>query len=587
MKKTITVNLSGIVFTLDDDAYETLSAYLDAIKKHFSDAKGGDEVIKDIESSIAEKFSEKITEAKQVINKQDVLDLIKVMGTIDDIIQEDAANGQEDTKQDKAKVKSDYRTGKRLFRNPDDVVFAGVCSGLAAFFGVDSVIVRLLFAISIFFGGAGAILYIILWIVMPMAKSSSQKLEMRGEAVTLEKIEEVAKAKSEKLKNINTSGVKKAISLPFKFIGELFRGLGKAVGKLGWVLGAIIGICLIVSMILAITTLGFAGAALVFNSDSSYIATDVPIQEIISGPLMYIGVVSTLLVAAIPLFFILLLGATLVSRKSAFNAATNSVLIGIWMIAVITLGVVAIDAAPKIEAQVDKYSEINTIEREFTQKDFDKIETQGAHTLRIVPGDEYRIMARGREKDIDRLDLSVKDGRLKIENKVNTRICLFCLYRGVEFDIVMPELDELALSGASDVQAEGFGGDSIRLEISGATSGDLDINYDEIFTRLSGASELELNASTTNIAIDMSGASKMYLEGEGENLEAEISGASSLLADDYVTKYADIDISSASKVEIEVLDEIKGEASGASKIYYIGDPRVDVEVSGGAKVDNR
>lgn len=219
MNKTISITLNGIIFNLEEDAYEELKEYLDDIRDHFRDNGEGDEILADIEASIAEKFTSKITKARQAITKKELDKILKILGDVRDITEDEiVGSGKKESEGRKKDKEAPYKTGKKLYRNPDDVVIAGVCSGLAAFFGIDSVIVRLIFAFSIFFGGFGIIAYIILWAVMPLAKTSAQKLEMEGAMVTLKKIEETVKEKSEKIRKKAKDGdYKKAASAPLRF----------------------------------------------------------------------------------------------------------------------------------------------------------------------------------------------------------------------------------------------------------------------------------------------------------------------------------------------------------------------------------
>jgi phage shock protein PspC (stress-responsive transcriptional regulator) len=581
MNKTVTVNLGGIVFTLDEDAYNELKVYLNKIKEHFG-KNGDDEIVKDIESSIAEKFSDKINDSKQVITKNNVDDLIKVMGTVDDIIGEDSGLDNSfvaEEENSETKRKSNYKTGKKLYRNPDDVVFAGVCSGLAAFFGVDAVIVRLLFAVTIFFGGAGFVFYIILWLIMPVAKTSSQKLEMQGEPVTLENLEEVAKIKSDRLKNVDVSGIKNIIATPFRFIGELFRSSGRFIRVIIAIISVIIGIALIVSTVIAITFLGLVMATLVFNPDSGYIQMDFPIAEIMSAPSMYLGALAGFFVIAVPLFFILLIGTSLAGRKSAFNSAVNSVMIGVWMVAVIVFGVVAIDVAPRIESEVEKYNLAGREQKVFEYRDFDKLHVYGTHKVRIIPGDEYSIVAYGKLKDLERLKFTQDEGMLKIENKHHEGICLICNYSAVEFEIIMPKLSEIVVPGVTTVEAKGFQGESINLEILAASKAELELEYEEIDIRMTGVAKADIDASSTEINIDISGVSKLELEGRADIMQAEVLVNSKLYADSFAVKKAQIEINGASDAELNVRDYLEVEANGDSDVTYIGNPEVKKDVS--------
>ena len=200
MKTTITINLGGIVFHIDDDAYEMLNTYLIAIEKQFVDAEERKEVLTDIEARLSELFKETLGEKRDVIMKDDVSKIIEIMGEPEDFCDDDTIQDKSDsTKEENSKRKKFYKAEKRLYRDPDNRFLGGVCGGLGAYFNVDPIIFRIIF-ILIFFGmGSGLIIYIILWIVIPEATTTAQKLEMRGEPITVENIK---KAVREEFENV-------------------------------------------------------------------------------------------------------------------------------------------------------------------------------------------------------------------------------------------------------------------------------------------------------------------------------------------------------------------------------------------------
>ena len=182
MKKTLTINISGIIFHIDEDAYETLSLYLERIRSYFTKAEGSDEIIADIEARIAEMLQQKINETKQVINIDDIEEIIAIMGKPEEI-------GAESNTQNDAKKSYEARTHKRLFRDPDNKVVGGVCGGIGAYFNIDPLWIRIAFIVALFFFGSGPLLYLILWIVIPEARTTAEKLEMRGEPINISNIE--------------------------------------------------------------------------------------------------------------------------------------------------------------------------------------------------------------------------------------------------------------------------------------------------------------------------------------------------------------------------------------------------------------
>ena len=198
MKKTVSVNLNGQVFSIDEDAFEKLNQYLQNIEKHFANESERKEIIADIEARIAELFKERITDYKQVINIADVEAVIKVMGDPNEFAG-DEENTQNQNQQQEQSI--NYKRYRRMYRDPDNRVIGGVCSGLGAYWAFDPTILRVIFIVLAVFGGSGLIIYLILWIVLPEARTTVQKLEMRGEPVNVSNIGNFVKEEFEHVKN--------------------------------------------------------------------------------------------------------------------------------------------------------------------------------------------------------------------------------------------------------------------------------------------------------------------------------------------------------------------------------------------------
>jgi phage shock protein PspC (stress-responsive transcriptional regulator) len=188
MNKIFNVNLGGYPFTIDEDAYHHLNRYLDTIKRHFSDSEGCDEILYDIEVRMAELFQDK-AKGKAIISMKELGEVIKILGRPEDFGAEAIEDDEEPVaSQKRARRSRRMNTGKRLFRNPDEKIIGGVASGLSAYFGIsDPVWLRLGF-LFLAISGVGILPYIVLWIIVPTAKTSGDKLEMRGEPVNVNNI---------------------------------------------------------------------------------------------------------------------------------------------------------------------------------------------------------------------------------------------------------------------------------------------------------------------------------------------------------------------------------------------------------------
>lgn len=199
MKKVEKVNIGNFAFTLSEDAYQELKKYLDALNSHYRDKPNGFEIIEGIEERISELFNEKVGGSENVVSMQIVADVIKTLGMPDDFEDSSTTSTNEE--------KNFIPYPKRLFRNPEGRVLGGVTTGFAAYFGLDVVLVRILFIITLFLfsiighGGGfpiGVLIYIILWIIIPEAKSVEQRCMMHGEAPDISHIQKRVKDETER-----------------------------------------------------------------------------------------------------------------------------------------------------------------------------------------------------------------------------------------------------------------------------------------------------------------------------------------------------------------------------------------------------
>ncbi|NDW12783.1 PspC domain-containing protein [Bacteroides sp. 214] len=205
MKKTLTVNLGGTVYNIDEDAYGLLDEYLSNLRLHFAKEEGGEEIVNDIETRISELFQEKITNTSyQVVTIAVVEEIIKRMGKPEELTDDEEEKQSESTKQYQydSSTKRQSETRKGLYRNPDDKILGGVFGGLAAYLGWDATLLRLVMLFALLFAVGSLIpIYIVCWIFIPLARTATEKLNMRGEAVTMENIGKTVTDSFEKASN--------------------------------------------------------------------------------------------------------------------------------------------------------------------------------------------------------------------------------------------------------------------------------------------------------------------------------------------------------------------------------------------------
>ncbi len=305
MNKTVTINISGIIFHIEEDAYEKLSKYLSTIRGYFSSAEGRDEIMSDIEARIAELLKEKTNSVKQVVVMADVETVMEVMGRPEDFAGTEA--GEEKTTAGEQTTTQEYSRARtrRVFRDKDNSMIGGVCSGIAAYFDFDPLWIRLVLAIMFFGFGSGLLLYIILWIIIPEAKTTAEKLEMRGEKVDINNISKSVKEGAEQLKNrVEDMGrdVRKAANRSSQysdrfanFIKDLFAIIGKVITK---IIGAFfVLLALMFTVMLVASLLGFK----TINDTNAYEYFDAVLANpshkawIIAGAMLLIGVPALML----------------------------------------------------------------------------------------------------------------------------------------------------------------------------------------------------------------------------------------------------------------------------------------------------
>ncbi|WP_369765558.1 PspC domain-containing protein [Flavobacterium sp. WC2429] len=330
MNKTVNINLGGMFFHIDEDAYQKLTRYFDAIKRSLSNSSGQEEIIKDIEMRVSELLNEKQKSDKHVVGLKDVDEVITVMGQPEDYIIE------EDNKTNQTFTETSNRRVKKLYRDKEKGMIGGVAAGLSHYFGIDTVWIRLLLIISVWGFGTGVLAYIILWIVTPEAVTTSEKLEMTGEPVNISNIEKKVREEfenvSDKIKNVDydkygnqiKSGANKIGSSFGDFILSVFKVFAKFLG----ILLIITGLTTLIFLLIGVFTLG-SSTFIDFPWQSFVEAgnfTDYPIWSF--GLLMFFAV-------GIPFFFLTLLGFKLLApnMKSIGNIAKYT-LLALWIIAV-------------------------------------------------------------------------------------------------------------------------------------------------------------------------------------------------------------------------------------------------------------
>ncbi|HCC05086.1 TPA: hypothetical protein DEP58_02150 [Patescibacteria group bacterium] len=359
MKKVISITLGGVVFAIEDSAYEKLSEYLTTIEHTFSGNTDYREIALDIENAIAEKFTQAGKSEKHAVSVQDVEHVIGEMGTAEAVASEDMASHAKRIEEPSSETGGAGTTRERRFyRDTEDVIIAGVASGIARYFDIDPVIVRVLFVISLFFNGFGFFAYIILWLIVPPAVTTAEKYAMRGERVTIEEITEQVKKNIQKIdeKKIGetTRGLWENIR---SFLQNVFTFLRKFIQFFFKIITVVVGFAL-----LLLGAFGIAGlvsaVSVIWLGESTWIRPEFHeiLTTLLANPASYLFIPALLVSITIPLLVFIILGGSLVSGKNLFTLTKGIILGVVWIVAItlaVTLGVVY----QPIRIETDRFSD--------------------------------------------------------------------------------------------------------------------------------------------------------------------------------------------------------------------------------------
>ncbi len=350
MKKSIKINLGGLVLHVDEDAYELLRNYLDQIQLRFTQVPGESEILNDIETRMAELFQEKLVPGKEVIGLADAREVIGVMGQPEEI----GDTGEEDMG---PSMPPPIRgRGRRMYRDPGNQRIAGVCSGLAAYFRVDPLLIRILFVVFTLAYGAGILIYFALWVGVPQARTAAEKLEMFGEEVNVFNIERQVRQEYpyDPMDPGNLQPARR--SSQETLISRMIRALGQVIALFIKGIGLIIAFSFIIAGIAilgAIIGLAVSGKAWFINSDWNLNGIDwsEAISFFVSPTTATIGVIALILLVAIPLVGLIYGVVKVIFRFKSSNRFGALSLSGLWVITLIVLIVLGISEGVKYANQ--------------------------------------------------------------------------------------------------------------------------------------------------------------------------------------------------------------------------------------------
>jgi phage shock protein PspC (stress-responsive transcriptional regulator) len=332
MKKTIQINLGGRHFHIDEDGYSKLNHYLDSLKSHFSaEGDAGKEIVEDIEQRIAELLENKITPVKQAISLEDVQEIIAILGKVEDFVY--------DSKSDDAPKQDHFerKDQRRFFRDGENGYLGGVAAGLGEYFNIDPIWIRLIFIALCFLKGLGLLIYIILWIVVPKARTTAEKLQMKGMPVTLSTIKESVNAEYQKVKSgFQGMGKSSAAEKTRNALEHIMRAIGLVFVAFFKFLIAFIGVLFLIigSVFLACLVIVLLGFSNVFGHIQFWNGIDLPNLShlFVSSGHYYLMLASFVILLLIPVITLIYGGIKILLNFKTKHPVLRAFVLTAWIL---------------------------------------------------------------------------------------------------------------------------------------------------------------------------------------------------------------------------------------------------------------
>lgn len=414
MNEITHIHLGRQPYTISVEAHKLLKAYLADISAKVSDKS----VVDEVELRMSELLTERGVSDDKVILAEDIAYLKSQLGDADDFSDED---DQEST--NKKHEKSEEKTSKRLFRDREGAMLAGVSSGLANFLGLDVVIIRILFVLFTIFGsGAGLVVYVVLWLVMPEAKSTSEKLQMKGKPVTLEALKEsVSQADA-------AGAVQRASSKIAPAVNHVFQVIMKVIGA-GFILAGF-GLVFVVGVI---------KTYMILHNGQLFQENLFPVGD--REQWLFTIVMALVVIVAV---FVVLIGIQTFTRKWPLHGWITGILIGLFFIGTSASFALAADTAPRVKERYEAMTHTSAVQ---SLSPFERFEATGGVDVVYIPSPTYAVSLHYTgDLDPSKVKFNVKDGTLYIDGsavdtaKHCTMLCLFPRYN-LTVQLYAPNLD--------------------------------------------------------------------------------------------------------------------------------------------------
>ncbi len=568
MKKTLTVNLNGRVFNIDEDAYALLDNYLSNLRVYFRKEEGSAEIIADFESRIEELFSERIRLGYQVITIEHVEAVIERMGRPADFGDAEISEAGEPERPHQP-LHTEERKKKKLYRNVDDKMFGGVCSGIAAYFNWNVIPVRIIFIILMFATSFWFVpVYLLIWMIVPGALTAEQKLEMRGEAITLENIGKTVAAENAPVQQENKGCIAGVLDFIVAFLKVCLVGFGCLIG-IPMVFVLVIILIVLFGVLFGIGGGLFgAGSGLVggiFGATGSVLTFSHPV----------VATIAFIFIIAIPLVALIYSIVAYFAKLKPLHKGVKWVSFIAWVAAVIVLVSsgfhINLSNIPNGDhswsvtwGDSDNNNPVEVIEgngmltdREETLPAFKtlKMDELFIANLSIVQSksDTPRIVINGDSNFIDKVVWTVENGELSLSMQKG--------YRFKQEALMVVRLETPSLKGVKIKSIGGvtlpnaFKANHFDVEIDGAGSFRADSLYcEKVDVNLDGVGSVSLGGKATNAGL--------HLKGAGEIKAIE------MVAD---TVYAKVE--GVGSIRCNPVQHLKGGVNGIGKITYKSEPK--------------
>jgi phage shock protein PspC (stress-responsive transcriptional regulator) len=484
MKKTIQINIGGRHFYMDEDAFQKLNHYLESLKAHFaSEGETGKEIMEDIEQRIAELLEKKIVDGKQAVSLEDVNEAIGILGKIEDFVYEGSNTGTRDYEH------YDRRDSRRFYRDEENNYIGGVAAGMGAYFDIDPLWLRLAFIALIFLHGLGILVYVILWIVVPKARTTTEKLQMHGIPVTLSTIKESVNAEYDKVKaglhHFNRSPGAERTRNAFE---NLIRAIGLVfVAIFKFIIGTIGVVFLITgTFFLAIMIMFLMGFTHVFGHLQFWDGIPFPFMShfFLNSAHYYLLVIALVILVVIPIIALIYGGIKILFNIRTRHNVLRAFLLVTWIVALVFfISILAMNSTnfaaetsgkqtsriemkkyPRLYIEVRDNSDDKRITRysifdhEFEYSQFDKsIYTQPHISLENSKGPDmsvtvekwiHNVGMQNAQDFLDRINYrwEQKDSVIYIDKYLNTSDKNFWMFARVDLNLRIPENQVIVLS---------------------------------------------------------------------------------------------------------------------------------------------